>query len=137
MCYVRFRKDKGGDFVRTERQRQFLIAFKSQIVKNWMNLPEIIEQGVKVLGSSVQAKEVAALATFAKSVPQTNITMTRMPTKRGKGSFEEIDDSKAKKMFDTYGFNGREHEPKESDQYSRGTTKRAKEQSDRKKQELG
>ncbi|MCX6341825.1 MAG: hypothetical protein NTU72_05535, partial [Fimbriimonadales bacterium] len=114
-----------------------LIAFKSQIVKNWMNLPEIIELGVKVLGSSVQAKEVAALATFAKSVPQTNISMTRMPTKRGRGSFEEIDESKAKKMFDTYGFNGREHEPKESDQYSRGTTKKAKEQQERKKQELG
>ena len=141
MCYVRFRKGKGGsgggDFVRTERQRQFLIAFKSQIVKNWMNLPEIIELGVKVLGSSVQAKEVAALATFAKSVPQTNITMTRMPTKRGRGSFEEIDESKAKKMFDTYGFNGREHEPKESEQDSKGATKRAKEHQELKKQELG
>jgi hypothetical protein len=60
-----------------------------------------------------------------------------MPTKRGKGSFEEIDESKAKKMFDNYGFNGREHEPKEPDQDSEATTKRAKEQQELKKQELG
>jgi hypothetical protein len=40
-------------------------------------------------------------------------------------------------MFDHYGFNGREHEPKESNQDSEATTKRAKEQQERKKQELG
>lgn len=104
MCYVRFRKDAGGDFVRTERQRQFLIAFKSAVVKNWMNLPEIIEKGVKVLGSEISTREVAALANFAKGVPQTSIIMTRMPTKRGRGSFEEIKQPDATKLFQSMGF---------------------------------
>lgn len=106
MCFVRFRKDKGGDFVRTERQRQFLVSFKSAIIKNWTNLPEIIEKGVKVLGSEITTKEVAALANFSKNVPQTSILMTRMPTKRGRGSFEEILQPDAEKLFKVHGFLG-------------------------------
>jgi polyisoprenyl-teichoic acid--peptidoglycan teichoic acid transferase len=110
MCYVRFRK-ADSDFMRTERQRQFLISFKSAVVKNWINLPEIIEKGVKVLGSEITTREVAALANFAKGVPQTSIKMTRMPTKRGRGSFEEIKQPESDQMFKSFGFMGPENVP--------------------------
>lgn len=111
MCYVRFRKDKGGDFKRTERQRQLLMAFKSQVVKNWTQLPEIIEQGVKVLGEETfKNEEVASLALFAKDVPQKNIKMLRLPTKPGRGSFEELDKPLATKMLKENGFLGSKKE---------------------------
>ena len=105
MCYVRFRKDTGGDFKRTERQRQLLMAFKSEVVKNWSKLPDITEQGVKVLGEDTFTdKEVAALAIFARGVPQTDIKMLRLPTTQGHGSFEELDKKAAKTMLGDNGF---------------------------------
>lgn len=105
MCYVRFRKDTGGDFKRTERQRQLLMAFKGEVVKNWAKLPEITEQGVKVLGEDTFTdKEVAALAIFARGVPQKDIKMLRLPTSQGSGSFEELDVKAAKTMLGDNGF---------------------------------
>ena len=105
MCYVRFRKDSGGDFKRTERQRQLLMAFKGEVVKNWTKLPEIIDQGVKVLGADTFTdKEVAGLAIFAKGVPQKDIKMLRLPTKPGHGTFEDLDKIGARKMLTDYGF---------------------------------
>ena len=105
MCYVRFRKDSGGDFKRTERQRQLLTAFKSEVVKHWTSLPEIIDQGVKVMGpDAFTDNEVAGLAIFAKGVSQKDIKMLRLPTTPGNGSFEELDRAGAKKMLRDNGF---------------------------------
>lgn len=105
MCYVRFRKDKGGDYKRTERQRQLLMAFKNQVVRNWQNLPEIVDQGVKVLGEDTFSdKEVAALAVFGRSVPQKNIKMLRLPTHTGHGTFEELEKDEATKLLADNGF---------------------------------
>jgi polyisoprenyl-teichoic acid--peptidoglycan teichoic acid transferase len=105
MCYVRFRKDTGGDFKRTERQRQLITAFKGEVVKNWTNLPNIIQKGVMVLGEDTFSdKEVAGLAIFAKGVAQKDIKMLRLPTVPGRGSFEELDRKAAKDMLRTNGF---------------------------------
>ena len=105
MCYVRFRKDTGGDFKRTERQRQLITAFKGEVVKHWQNLPNIIEQGVKVLGEDTFTDtEVAGLAIFAKGVAQKDIKMLRLPTTQGSGTFEELDKAAAKKMLRDNGF---------------------------------
>lgn len=104
MCFVRFRKDRGGDFKRTERQRQLLVSFKNEVVKNWTRLPEIVEQGVKVFGKGMTDKEIAALATFSKKVPQTSIKMLRLPTVNGRGSFEELDTVKATKLLRENGY---------------------------------
>jgi len=120
MCYVRYRKTtpkstlypKGGegdpkaegDFVRTERQRQLLLAFQGAVLKHITALPEIVEKGVAVLGGALTTKEIASLATFQKKVGQKNVKMLRMPTKPGRGTFEEIDRPAATKMFKQYGF---------------------------------
>jgi LCP family protein required for cell wall assembly len=104
MCYVRFRKDSGGDFKRTERQRQLLVAFQGSVLKHITALPEIVEKGVAVLGGALTTKEIAALATFQKKVGQKNIKMLRMPTKPGRGTFEEIDRPAATKLFRENGF---------------------------------
>ena len=104
MCYVRFRKDKGGDFRRTERQREFLVAFKQSIVKNYTQLPTIIERGIGVLGRALTTKEIASLANFSRGVPPTNITMSRLPTLPGRGSFEELDRKKARALLNKYGY---------------------------------
>ncbi|HLO98723.1 MAG TPA: LCP family protein [Fimbriimonas sp.] len=112
MCYVRFRKDKGGDFKRTERQRQLLVAFKGEVMKNWTRLPEIVAQGVKVFGKGMNEGEIAALANFSKKVPPTSIKMLRLPTGRGRGSFEELDVRGATKLLTEHGYLGTIEEPK-------------------------
>ena len=120
MCYVRYRKTtpksalypKGGDgdpkaegdFVRTERQRQLLVAFQGAVLKHITALPEIVEKGFAVLGGALTTKEIAAVATFQKAVGQKNVKMLRMPTKPGRGTFEEIDRPAATKMFKENGF---------------------------------
>jgi LCP family protein required for cell wall assembly len=120
MCYVRYRKTtprsslypKGGegdpkaegDFVRTERQRQLLLAFQGSVLKHITALPEIVEKGVAVLGGALTTREIAALATFQKKVGQKNVKMLRMPTKPGRGTFEEMARPGATKMFKDNGF---------------------------------
>lgn len=120
MCYVRYRKTtpktklnpKGGegdpkaegDFARTERQRQLLLAFKGQVIKNWTSLPEIIEKGVDVLGGALTPKEIAALSSFSRGVSQSSIKMMRLPTKPGRGTFEELDRKPALAMLKQFGF---------------------------------
>lgn len=105
MGYVRFRKDKGGDYKRTERQRQLLMAFKSQVVRNWTNLPEIVDKGVEVLGTDTfTSKEVGALAVFSRGVQQKDIKMLRLPTHTGHGTFEELEEAGAAKMLADNGF---------------------------------
>jgi polyisoprenyl-teichoic acid--peptidoglycan teichoic acid transferase len=103
MCYVRFRKDAGGDYKRTERQREFLLSFKNQVIKNWFNLPEVIDRGVSVLGSALNPSEIGALASFSRNVPQTSIKMNRLPT-RPRGNFEIIEDRAARAMLSKAGF---------------------------------
>jgi polyisoprenyl-teichoic acid--peptidoglycan teichoic acid transferase len=103
MCYVRFRKDIGGDFRRTERQREFLLAFKNQVVKNWVALPDVIEKGVGVLGSALSPREIGALANFSRGVKQSDIKMLRLPT-RPKGVFEVIEPRSARTMLTQAGF---------------------------------
>lgn len=127
MCYVRYRKTtpkskeypKGGtgdpraegDFVRTERQRQLLVAFQGAVLKHITALPEIVEKGVAVLGGGLDTKEIASIAMFQKKVGQKSVKMLRMPTKPGRGTFEEMDRPAATKMFRENGFLGGADEP--------------------------
>jgi polyisoprenyl-teichoic acid--peptidoglycan teichoic acid transferase len=103
MCYVRFRKDTGGDHRRTERQREFMVSFKNQVIRNWFMLPDVIEKSVAVLGSSLEPREIGALASFSKGVMQGNIKMNRLPT-RPKGNFEVIEERDARRMLREAGF---------------------------------
>lgn len=103
MCYVRFRKDKGGDYRRTERQREFLLSFKNQVIKNIIALPNVIEKGSEVLDNALSPKEIAALANFGKRVQQSNIVMDRLPTKPS-GNMEIILPKAASAMLRKYGF---------------------------------
>lgn len=98
MCFVRFRKDAGSDFVRQERQKKLLVALKNQVVQNWTLLPTVAEFGAKAMGGLTGA-EVAALAKFGRSVPPSDIKLSQLPTKPGRGSFLELDESKAAKVL--------------------------------------
>ena len=101
MCYVRFRHGD-SDFVRQQRQKQFLLAFKGQILKDWTELPTIIDEGVKVIGGALNTDEIASLARFAKSVPPQNIQWGQVPVVDGRGSYLRIQEDKLPDVLAQY-----------------------------------
>ena len=85
MCFVRFRHGD-TDFARQARQKQFLLAFKQQALKDLLKLPQIVNEGEKVLGGGLNSDEIASLALFAKQVPPENIQWGQIPVKDIRGS---------------------------------------------------
>jgi len=101
MGFVRFRH-ADSDFVRQERQKQFLIAFKNQVLKNWLAIPSIVNEGVDVIGGALNVDEIASLARFAKSVPTQNIQWGQIPVVDGKGSYLKVVRSKLPQVLAQY-----------------------------------
>jgi anionic cell wall polymer biosynthesis LytR-Cps2A-Psr (LCP) family protein len=85
MCYVRFRHGD-DDLQRQARQKKFLVAFKQQVVHDWLNLPSIVNEGVKVLGGALNNDEIASIAGFAKQVPPQSINWGQVPVTSRRGS---------------------------------------------------
>ncbi len=102
MCFVRFRH-ADDDFHRQARQKQFLTAFKAAVLRNKMGLTAITEQAAKVLGSELQADEVATLALFAQGVPATNIKLGMVPARDSEANPLELDSRKLKSALVEYG----------------------------------
>jgi len=103
MGFVRYRHGD-DDFQRQARQKQFLMAFKGAALSHWSNLPAIAEQAVQVLGGALQDDEVAALAMFAKGVPQSNIKMGAVPAVDPDENPMHLDKRGLKKALAQFGF---------------------------------
>ncbi|MDR3691937.1 MAG: LCP family protein [Fimbriimonas sp.] len=101
MCFVRFRH-ADSDLVRQQRQKQFLIAFKNQVLKDWLQLPSIVNQGVGVINNALSIDEIASLARFAKAVPPTNIQWGQIPVVDSSGSYLKVVKSKLPKVLAQY-----------------------------------
>ncbi|MGV3618230.1 MAG: LCP family protein [Fimbriimonas sp.] len=91
MGFVRYRKGDRGyrdvtDFERQENQKKLLVAFKDQALKNWANLPSILQESKAVFGSSMTEGEIASLAFFAKDLPKENIQMGQIPVTERRGT---------------------------------------------------
>jgi len=70
--FVRYRHGD-NDFMRQKRQQQFLMALKSQIIRNPWAFNDVAAIGQRVLGSQFTDDEAISLAGFAKSVDKGNI----------------------------------------------------------------
>lgn len=90
MCYVRYRHGD-SDFKRQERQKEFLLALKSEVFRHPTMIGQIADDSMAVLGNALNADEVATLALFAKDVPPQNIRMGQIPVLDGRGSSLRID----------------------------------------------
>ncbi len=101
MCFVRFRH-ADSDLVRQQRQKQFLVSFKNQVIKNWTKLPNIIDQGVKVIGGSLNSDEIVSMAWFSKTVPAQNIQWGQIPVVDGRGTNLNVDEDKLNDVLAQY-----------------------------------
>ncbi len=84
MCFVRYRHGD-SDFVRQDRQKEFLMAFKDSIMASPGLLPKVIEKSRAVLGDSLTPDELAAVAIFARKVGNENVKMGQIPVIEGSG----------------------------------------------------
>lgn len=94
MGFVRFRHDALSDFARQDRQKDFMLAFKEQMKKNWTSAPEVTNRAEEVMNGAFDSKELATLALWLKDVPNDNIKMGAVPTLPGRGSNLELDRAK-------------------------------------------
>lgn len=101
MCFVRFRHSD-SDFKRTDRQRDFLMAFRAAVLANPLKLPEVANTGAKVLGDSLTNDEILSLAKFAQSVGSDNIKMGLLPTIESEGYNLKVDSSKLEATLNEY-----------------------------------
>ena len=91
MAYVRFRH-ADSDLERQKRQKQFLLAFKQKALKEWIKVPDLVNEGEKVLGGALDSDEIASIALFARQVPPQNIQWGQIPVKDGPGSDLTLDE---------------------------------------------
>jgi LCP family protein required for cell wall assembly len=99
--FVRFRHSD-DDFHRTGRQRDFMLAFKDTLFKNWAVAPKVMNKAVDLTGRALNEDEIAALALFSQKVGSDNISMGLLPTVDA-GNFNlRIDDNKATEALRQY-----------------------------------
>jgi len=77
--FVRFRHTD-DDFHRTDRQRDFMLAFKDSVIHHWTLLPQVSDKAEAVMGHALTPDEIASIATFASKVGSDNIQMGLLPT---------------------------------------------------------
>lgn len=82
MCFVRYRHGD-SDFLRQDRQKEFLMAFKDSLMTKPGLLPKVVEKSRTVLGDSLTPDELAAIALFARKVGNENVKMGQIPVIEG------------------------------------------------------
>ncbi|RYG35169.1 hypothetical protein EON81_13500, partial [bacterium] len=102
MCFVRYRKGD-SDFVRQERQKQFLVSLKNALVTNPSKVGEVADQAVAVLGGGLNVREMVALARFSQELPSASIRMGMIPVVPGKGTNLKVDERKLPETLRSFG----------------------------------
>ncbi len=78
MCFVRYRHGD-SDYARQDRQKDFILSFKEAVMKKPGLIGTVADKAVDVLGGELDAREVAALALFARKIGNDNIRMGQIP----------------------------------------------------------
>jgi LCP family protein required for cell wall assembly len=92
MSFVRFRRGD-DDFERQKRQKEFMLAFRDQAMRNPAVLGRLADKTVELLGGALTPREVAALVAFSRGVPSGEIRMGQVPVRTGRGTNLLVDRS--------------------------------------------
>lgn len=116
MGYVRFRHSD-SDFLRMQRQKDFMVAFKSAIQSHMGTLPEVVSKASQVLDGELTSDEMNAIALFLRQVPNENIKMGAVPVVDGRGTNLDLDLAKLRPALEENYII-----PKETPTLTRGTS---------------
>lgn len=109
MGFVRYRKGNRGyrdvtDFERQENQKKLLVAVKDQALKNWAQLPEVMQAAKAVFGNALTEDEIASVALFAKDLPKDKIRMGQIPVIEQRGTTNlRVDESALPQVLSQFG----------------------------------
>jgi len=104
MGYVRIRKSD-NDYQRQQRQKDFLVSFKSALESKPQMSISVTNAAVGMLGKGLTSREVAAMAKFARAVGGDNIKMGMVPViEHDHGSWLTLDDSKFEEVLAQFSF---------------------------------
>jgi polyisoprenyl-teichoic acid--peptidoglycan teichoic acid transferase len=83
--YVRFRHDAASDFGRVKRQQQVLKLMMNQLSEpqNWSKLPRILQLAHKQINTTMSSRQLLALLTIYRNVPDENVRSFTLPSKAG------------------------------------------------------
>lgn len=107
MCFVRYRHGD-SDFKRQERQKEFLLALKNEVLRHPTMMGQVADQSMAVLSNALNADEVASLMLFAKDVPPQNIQMGQIPVLDGPGSDLVVDRERLPGVLSQFNLTGNE-----------------------------
>lgn len=98
--YVRYRHSD-SDFKRIERQRQFMQALKSRIhdPRVWLQVPNIISEGLRHTRTTMDYTQLLALGQFGKETPDANIRIETLPVYDGRGTNLVVDRKRASDLL--------------------------------------
>ena len=79
MGYVRYRKD--GDFNRQKRQREFMLLFKEQAIKDWTHIPDLANMMNDLTGHIFSDDELSFLFIWSRKVDSENVKLGMLPVR--------------------------------------------------------
>lgn len=100
MEYVRYRRD--SDFERQARQRQFMVAFKSQALKKWTKAGFVADKIGDLTGRAFDEEELKSLFLFAKDLKTEKINLGMLPIIEGRNYNLMVDKSKLQQTLKEY-----------------------------------
>jgi polyisoprenyl-teichoic acid--peptidoglycan teichoic acid transferase len=103
MGYVRFRHTD-SDFERQKRQKAFMIAVKNAIMSRWYDIPDLMNQGVRMTGGGLNSDEIAALMRFSRMVEEADIRLEMVPVYDLFGSNLGVKDNELEALLTSMGF---------------------------------
>lgn len=103
MGYVRFRHTD-SDFERQKRQKAFLIAVKNAIMSRWYDIPDLMNQGVRMTGGGLTGDEIAALMRFSRMVEESDIRLEMVPVYDLFGSNLGVKENELEALLTNMGF---------------------------------
>jgi LCP family protein required for cell wall assembly len=83
MCFVRMRHSD-SDFMRQQRQKDFILAFKNTLAHQWLLLDPVARKAQEALGGAFSADELVSLATFTRNIAGAGMKMGMVPIIRGR-----------------------------------------------------
>ncbi len=120
--FVRYRQSKDGDaesdFVRIKRQQEFFRAVKARLAdpQVMFRAPKILDRIRTDTQSNLTPSQIACLAQFIRSLPQSAIRTETLPTQEGGGAFVRADMDATERLVREMFF---DNQPNPEDQRSR------------------
>jgi LCP family protein required for cell wall assembly len=104
--FVRFRHSD-SDFMRIERQKQFVQAVKSRLKEPgvWLQAPNILNEGLRHIRTTLGYEQLLSIGYFGRQLPEGSLRIETLPVLESRGSTDlYVDRKRASDLMRDLGF---------------------------------